>query len=291
MFYRRQLETILERIDKHPDAAYMDNRANYYNKISTPFRVDSVKLGEFKVVKPSTYFFDALRYLRYFSPQLSIAYQFGDVTRIPASPTIVKSRPIDGDNQNAVLMKLNQIRHFHFVHDRIPFEQKKDKMVWRGAAYRRKRRSMVQECYDNDLCDIGQTNKPPEDVPWQKGFMSIAEQLQFKFILCVEGNDVATSLKWIMSSNSLCMMPRPAYETWFMEGKLVADHHYVLLKDDFSDLTDKIRYYAEHTEEALAIIHNAQQHVGQFQDRSREDGISLLVLKKYFEQSNQPIGV
>ena len=47
------------------------------------------------------------------------------------------------------------------------------------------------------------------------------DNLNYKFILAIEGYDVATNLKWIMSSNSLAVMPRPTYATWFMEGTLI----------------------------------------------------------------------
>ena len=42
-----------------------------------------------------------------------------------------------------------------------------------------------------------------------------------------------------MSSNSLCFMPKPKYETWFMEGKLIPNHHYVLIEDDYSNLLEQ----------------------------------------------------
>jgi len=124
-------------------------------------------------------------------------------------------------------------------------------------------------------------------VPWQKPKMSLAKQLQYKFILCIEGNDVASNLKWVMSSNSIAFMVKPTYETWFMEGTLVPNHHYVLLKDDYSDLEEKIEYYSTHIDEALTIVKNANDYVTQFKDKKREDLISLLVLKKYFEKSGQ----
>ncbi|TOQ08578.1 glycosyl transferase family 90, partial [Vibrio parahaemolyticus] len=73
-------------------------------------------------------------------------------------------------------------------------------------------------------------------------------------ILSLEGMDVATNLKWIMSSNSLCFTPKLRYETWFMEGKLKAGVHFVQVKDDFSDLDEKMDYYLEHPDKAEEII-------------------------------------
>jgi hypothetical protein len=120
-----------------------------------------------------------------------------------------------------------------------------------------------------------------------KEILTIEEQLDYKFILCLEGNDVASNLKWVMSSQSLAVMPVPKYETWYMEGTLIPDYHYMLIKDDYSDLEERMEYYITHTDKALEIIRNAHQYVDQFKIKQREDLISLLVLDKYFYRTNQ----
>ncbi len=88
-----------------------------------------------------------------------------------------------------------------------------------------------------------------------------------------------------MSSNSIAVMPRPKYETWFMEGTLIPDYHYICIKDDYSDLDEKLKYYIKHPEKAQNIIFHANQYVDQFKNKKQEKLISLLVLKKYFELS------
>lgn len=45
-------------------------------------------------------------------------------------------------------------------------------------------------------------------------------------------------------------MPKPKFETWFMEGALIPNHHYVLIKDDFSDLEEQLDYYTNHYDES-----------------------------------------
>lgn len=72
-----------------------------------------------------------------------------------------------------------------------------------------------------------------------------------------------------------------------MEGPLQGGVHYIEIKDDYSDLEEKIRYYSTHPEEAKAIIRNAQAFVDQFRDKEREELISLLVLEKYFRHTRQ----
>ncbi len=291
---------------------YIIERVNYYNKINKIISIDrnylfekefnsakkgnvgsiSQKISDFKLTKlhKHTYYYDLNKYLNYFNTNLRISYLFGDITHIPVIPAILKSRPISDDNNNSILFKLNKIRHFNFIKDRRNFENKLDKLVWRGVAHRQHRIDVMKQFYNNKLCDVGQINKNTgETVPWQKDFMGIYNQLKYKFVLCIEGNDVATNLKWVMSSNSIAMMVKPKFETWFMEGKLIPNYHYVLLKDDYSDLEEKVEYYSspENLPEALNIINNAHAFIDQFKDKKREDLISLLVLKKYFEKSGQ----
>jgi spore maturation protein CgeB len=68
-----------------------------------------------------------------------------------------------------------------------------------------------------------------------------------------------------------------------MEGTLKPNYHYIEVKDDFSDLEERLTYYIEHPEEAEAIIEHAHEYVAKFRDQKRERLISLLVLQKYFD--------
>ena len=287
-YYKAQLATLLN--EKNIDEEIL-RRVQYYNKIANNFKLksDAVSIEEFiKNEKKKTYYFDLLEYLRYFDKKLKISYLFGDITTVPDTPSFLKSRPIEGNNENSILMKLNKIRHFIFIDDKRSFEEKKDLLVWRGKCYTNYRQKFIQEFYNKPFCNVGQTNsKDNINVPWQKEKLSLEEQLKYKFILAIEGNDVASNLKWAMSSNSLVFMTKPKYETWFMEGTLIANYHYVLLNDDYSDLEEKVKYYAEHIRESRQIIENAHNHVEQFKNKQKEEIISLLVLKQYFEQSGQ----
>lgn len=270
---------------------YINKRVNYYNKLEEDFVLDKtcITIKEFiKTEKKKTYFFDLLEYLKYFDYKKKISYLFGDITHVPEKPSFVKSRPIGKDNQNSILMKLNKVRHFIFVDDPYSFEEKKDMLVWRGGVGVDARKLFMNNYFKHPLCNIGQTNKRKSDHDyWKKEKMSIHEQLEYKFLISIEGNDVASNLKWAMSSNSLVFMKKPIYETWFMEGQLKANYHYVLLEDDFSDLEEKMNYYMKNIDEAKFIIKNANGYVKQFKNKKRETLISYLVIKKFFEKSLQ----
>lgn len=271
------------------DKEYLRRRVNYYNKLDQclPLPAEAQTLKKFRLKnKLNTYFFDCYEYVRYFDPELRLKFLFGDVSCTFEEPTVVKSRPLNCDNKNSVLLKLNKIRHFIYTRDRKPFPAKKDMLVFRGGAHKKNRIDFLEKYFRHSLCNVGQTNRGKNPAFYVER-MTIEEQLDYKFILCLEGNDVASNLKWVMSSNSLAVMPRPRCETWFMEGTLVPDVHYVEIKDDYSDLEERLRFFMAHPDKAQQIIENANLYVEQFKRAEREKLISLLVLEKYFYLTGQ----
>ncbi|MFN3530334.1 MAG: glycosyl transferase family 90 [Bacteroidia bacterium] len=291
-YFRRKLQKIraYEAVCNQDE---LNERLNYYCKLQDAFDIpnQAIAVKDYKKNGGSDYFLDLKDYLHYFKAETHFAYRFGDDTRVNAFPTLVKARPIQGNNANSVLFKLNKSRHFVWVNDPYVFAQKKDMLVWRGGAYQDIRKQFVQKFWNHPACDVGQTNLPKEDKPWEKPFMRIRDQLRYKFICCPEGNDVATNLKWVLSSNSLCMMPKPRYETWFMEGQLIAGIHYVELNTDFSDVESKMQYYLERPEEAAKIIKNANAFVRRFQNPRLEDLLCIKVLERYAALSGQSVAL
>ncbi len=287
-WYKNYLEKLFS---NEEELAYILKRVNYYNRLTNHsfLQASAKKISEISMKNISkVYYFDSMEYLRYFNKKLKINTLFGDIIHIPNSPSIVKSRPISTSNENSILLKLNKVRHFIFINDKNTFSNKKDLLIGRSILGDRKqlRIQFLKTHFENPLCDIGQTNNFGNNK-WLVSPMPIHKQLKYKFILCWEGNDVASNLKWVMSSNSIAVMTKPRYETWFMEGTLVSNFHYIEIKDDFSDLDEKLKYYSKHTEEAEKIIKNANEYTKQFLNKKREDLISLLVLEKYFQKTNQ----
>ncbi|HAO14326.1 MAG TPA: lipopolysaccharide A protein [Tenacibaculum sp.] len=273
-----------------PKNKEVEKRLEYYisSDINYNYSKEWIRIGDFKRPKKgSMYFFDLVKITKYFKKDQKINFAFGDITETFESPTLVKSRPIV-HNGNSILMKLNSLRHFNFIEDSKKFSDKDDMIVWRGEIHKENRRLLLEKFHDHPNCDIGYIGKYDwAPNTWKKDFLSIKKQLNSKFILSIEGNDVATNLKWIMSSNSLCLMPKPKFETWYMEGLLIPDFHYVLIKDDYSYLLEKRAYYIENPNEALKIIKNAKKWTMQFQNSKIEKELSIKVLNRFFKLTNQ----
>lgn len=279
-------------LDNAFEANLINQRVTYYNKMATVIKLNSeidTLQDIYKLKKKNTYFFDLKEYSRFFFSTNKVSVLFGDITHIPEIPSVTKSRPIEGQNSNAIIFKLNKIRHFLFINDPVSFHDKKDLLISRSKVhpFQHNRIHFLEMYFNHPFCNIGKVNRNDLNSEWVVNRMTIGEQLRYKFILCLEGNDVATNLKWVMSSNSIAVMPKPKYETWFMEGTLIADYHYIEIKDDFTDVEEKLTFYLKHKDNALAIIENANNFVAQFKNKKREDAISFMVLQKYFKMTGQ----
>ena len=281
---------------------YIQSRVRYYFKKTSNFRVSNegknlseLFWNQFFKNKQNSHFIDFYNLLQFFNKKNKVDFIYSTKDYIDSSiakkhppyPTFVKSRPVGFNNQNSILLKLNQVKLFHFIKDPKKFENKKNQAVWRGDIRNNSQREyFVKNFYRTPLFDIGQTS-PKQDVAWMKSFMSIKDQLDFKFIFCLEGKCISTNLYWAMSSNSVCVMPKPKYESWFMEGKLEDGVHYIEVKDDFSDAQEKIEFYNNNNDKCLEIIQNAQKFVKQFKNAKQERLIQLLILKQYFQYTGQ----
>ncbi len=285
---RKRLSGLLSQIESREDRDYINKRVDYYCKIDSPVvlpaSAETLREAWKRVWGGNVYQHDTYEFTRFFSPDNRWGFVPGDVIHVPEIPSIVKSRPLCDDNRNSIVMKLDKVRHFIFVNDTKPFEEKDFKVVFRGKiAGKQSRKDFMAKFYDNPLFDVGDVGRKTDSpAEWRTEKMTIKEHLDYQFIMAIEGNDVASNLKWVMSSNSLAVMPKPTCETWFMEGTLIPNYHYVEVAPDFSDVEERVKYYHEHPEEAKAIVEHAHEYVAQFMDEKREKLISLAVLDKYF---------
>ena len=287
-FCRWRLPRLLKQMESREDYDYIQKRVDYYCKLSTarplPETAETLRQAWKRVWGGSVYQHDTYEFTRFFNPDYRWGFKSGDVVVVPEIPSIVKSRPLCEDNTNSVLLKLVKIRHFIFVKDEKEFREKQFKVIFRGKiAWKQSRKDFMKKYFGNPLFDVGDVGRKTDSpMEWRTGKMTLSEHLNYQFIMAIEGNDVASNLKWVMSSNSLAVMPKPTCETWFMEGTLIPNYHYVEVKPDFSDVEERVTYYHNHPEAAEEILHHAHEYVEQFKNEEREKLISLAVLDKYF---------
>lgn len=187
----------------------------------------------------------------------------------------------------------------------IPFAQKDNRLIWRGATTGVFRpwypgmpyasRYYVAGLRDDPDLDVGyseivQISPDTSDIPVEalrmklRPPLTIEQQLRSKFLLSLEGNDVATGLKWMLFSNSTVVMPRPTCETWACEGELVPYEHYVPVKDDLSDLRQVHDWCLANLGACEEIAQNGKRFIARFLDRQTEDRLCRRIVAAYLDK-------
>ena len=85
--------------------------------------------------------------------------------------------------------------------------------------------------------------------------VTIRSLLRFKGIIMLEGNDVASGLKWALLSQSVVLMPIPKHTSYAMEELLEPWIHYVPLNENATDVEEKMAWILENDERARLIAH------------------------------------
>ena len=250
-------------------------------------------------------------------------YRIGDHHQKATTKGIIAKTRIVSD-RSVTLLKITPYRHWGNVNKvrntDIPYNQKKDMIVWRGATtgknkitptrhsflskyfkdtiiWRRAttcknkitptRFDFVSKYFDeSQIMNVGfsqivQNKESYSDLV--KGKMTLKEQLQYKFLVSLQGNDVASGLKWMLYSNSVVMMAKPTICSWAMEDQLEPFVHYLPLKDDFSNLEEIYQWAISNEDACIAIANNATRFIEMFLDIRRELLIECEVMRRYLD--------
>jgi hypothetical protein len=223
----------------------------------------------------------------------TILVYLADQNRLRTFPMIAKTRLID-DNGNITIAPIGRARHYGPVAD-LPnidckVSDKCNKIVWRGHCQPMNniihiRQEVVSKFaeHKNSNIDIGYSSGVATGSTLLKNKMTLRELLRYRFNISLEGNDVATNLKWILASNSIAVAPRMTTEGWFMESKLEPWVHYIPLDDDCMDIEDKLNWGISNPDKCIDINKNANKFMLEFVDIERENEIFYRVLKSYIE--------
>lgn len=218
--------------------------------------------------------------------------------------------------QGGILWDFNTERHWnvnHFVESRkdtMTWENKLNAAIWRGGlngasiskhsenTIRQKGLNFTEFCnmsfrcqfalrYENsDIVDVGFAkytdhgltsyliNERPSLV---KDKLSVKDQLKFKAIIIIEGNDVASGLKWVLYSRSVIMMPPPTMVSFAMESMLEPWVHYIPLQSDLSDVEEKILWMKDNDDAARKISERSTlfMHDFLFDEESAADNMAV----------------
>lgn len=232
-----------------------------------------------------------------------------DNRKPPSTPMILKSRTIS--MPNSTLLKLYKQRHWLHIKEIYlcdkEFSSKNNTCIWRGSTtgewgpnFRAEATSARYHLFDcwaestSDLLDLGIANEcqyvnkkitEKEYLLLKEKFtkqqITKSEMMKCKYIVSLEGNDVSTSLNWILASKSVPIMPIPSAETWLMEGSLEPWRHYAPIKKDTSDLLEVIELLNCNPALANSIALEGRNYTEKFLDDENEELIELKVLEEF----------
>lgn len=283
----------------------LESRSRVFRRYRTRY-----SWAEFRGARWKNYIHEAQMLVRDVDRRAVFSVFPGDSRLRFAVPSFVKSRLVADRGAGMVLLPLDRDRHWRDVRRiaevDMPYADKDDRLVWRGATTGLFRaveggeppssRYFVaglpegQPGMDVGFSEIVQIGPDTSDLPVDvlrtrlRPPLSLAEQLRSKLLLSLEGNDVATGLKWMLASNSVVLMPPPLCETWACEGELRPFEHYVPVSPDLSDLAAMRDWCLSHPAECEAIAHAGQAFIRQFLDAGRERAICRAVVAGYLDK-------
>ncbi|MEO1330695.1 MAG: glycosyl transferase family 90, partial [Pseudomonadota bacterium] len=224
-------------------------------------------------------------------------------------PMLAKTRLADSRGVT-VLLQLKKMRHwgegFEEALGDMPFDDKETRLVFRGATtgkwpkpdvrhpvtgVRYRFAKQLPTLVEDKRIDAGFTLFEPHVAKQDRDELaacgavcdriSVAEQLQCKYLLSLEGHDVASGLKWMLASNSVVLTTRPRYVSWLMEDTLVPYKHYVPIKDDLSDISQQLDWCEANPDRCREIAAASTEYMQRFLDPEFEQDISCAVLRTY----------
>mmetsp|Transcript_20958 Transcript_20958/g.59799 ORF Transcript_20958/g.59799 Transcript_20958/m.59799 type:complete len:545 (+) Transcript_20958:1650-3284(+) len=213
-----------------------------------------------------------------------------------------------------IIWKFATHRHFRLMNAVAPtdiaWSKKKDMAIFRGQLTGAKgnyekgvsdydncqnmiRCRLVYKFAKSKLVDAKLTslrNRLPESingVELTSKKLVLKTLLSYKGIVMIEGNDVASGLKWALLSQSVVLMPIPRHTSWAMEELLEPWVHYIPLDDDALNLEERMQWVMDNDEAAQRIAQRGSLWMEDLvfhPDAAEEDRIiQEEILNRYFD--------
>lgn len=157
---------------------------------------------------------------------------------------------------------LNEMQAYSKIRNES-MESKIPKAAWRGATWTnpRIREPLIKATSQQPWADVANF-----DWSTRHGFISMEDFCLFAFLIHTEGRSWSGRLKYLLGCESVTLIHDLDWTTHYYH-LLVAEgpgQNFVSVKDDFSNLREKVMYFLENIEEAQRIADNA---VETFRDR------------------------
>jgi hypothetical protein len=220
--------------------------------------------------------------------------------------TVAKDKTINGI---VLLYSFGIDGYDEVVEDTTPWNEKISKLIWRGTStdgidpwgcdgYNEKNwlriprgalvnlsnkyPDLIDAKFTGFYCFTSETMKKfftKQNV--MGNYLTRLNQIKYKYQVSPDGN-ICTypGLQWRLHSGSVLFKPESNQLQWFERG-LKPYIHYIPVKNDFSDLVEKINWAKTHDDEAQVIAENARKYAKQYINYDMNLKYLYLVLLRY----------
>lgn len=188
-----------------------------------------------------------------------------------------------------------------YLNSQSLWKQKKELLFWRGASSKTLRFKLCEMSLKHEnLIDAGFSemvderkikelkswNRFDDYLSFQRPFATLQKQLSYKYLPVLDGVMCTyPGYQWRLLSNSIVFKQKSDEVQWFYLA-LKPYEHYIPIKEDMSDLIDKINWAKSNDEKCKDITKKATEFV--LTDLMIEDGYVYLfkVLQNYAKYQN-----
>ncbi|XP_032676241.1 protein O-glucosyltransferase 2-like isoform X1 [Odontomachus brunneus] len=146
----------------------------------------------------------------------------------------------------------------------LPWENKIEQLFWRGRDSRRERLDLIDisrkhpELFNVSIVNFFFFKDEIDKYGPAQSYVSFFSFFKYKYQLNIDGTVAAYRFPYLLSGDSLVFKQESKYYEFFYKD-LTPGLHYVPVKSDLSDLTEKIRWAKEHDKDVLKIAKTARQ--------------------------------
>jgi hypothetical protein len=152
------------------------------------------------------------------------------------------------------------------------------------------RYAFVSRYFDTPGFDIGfcqgggvsHYNDVPEIARFSRPYVAHSDQLKYRYLMSIRGMDVATSLGWQLSTNSVLLKEDYPWEVFF-EAYVRPWSSYVPVAPDFSDVLEKVSWCEQNPGACREMIENRHRLVPLLIDTDTQSAVFRRIVQLYGE--------
>lgn len=208
---------------------------------------------------------------------------------------------------DALKARYQVLNHHDITTYIIPWDKKLAKLIWRGSTAQHGYNDVTGIIHKNNLdqfsriflCHLSQqfphlvdakftfyaqgAEHIPELQQYKGKWISYERQLEYKYHLIVDGNTSAYSASgWKLFTNSLIFKADSPWIQWYYNA-MIPYVHYIPVREDLTDLVDKIYWAKSHDEAAQIMAHNVREFALTRITKEKNYIYLYFLLKKYSE--------